>query len=138
MSNEAKIRKELDDDPVGIGYSANDAEAADQMNDDTLDSRPVPHITNSELYEATDEDEFEALTDAKKVRYDRLLLLDEISVTSGSRGQDVIKALFAGGTTTRAAVIALASRPRSRAEAIGAYPIPPGVRPDDVTRARAL
>ncbi len=133
MGNEAVVRVELDSEPGTYG-GLTDLQAADYMNDPANDNIDVDFISNDALHKATNEDELAALTDAEARHYDRLLLLEQVSIGPNSTGRGVIARLFDAASTTRAAVVALASQPASRSQIIGAG----RVREGDVTRARAL
>lgn len=113
------IKTELDTDPLGRVYSGmSDVEAADDLNTEyrVVDNQ---RISNTQLYEGTDETEYGALDAVGKADYDLIMSLDGIDVTGGSRARTKLMALFPGGSTTRANLVPLLQIIVSRGVEIG-------------------
>ena len=77
-------------------------------------TRQRDFVTGSEILNATDDAEFSALTDAQKDRWLSMCGIDQIDTSSGI-AKSLEAALFGGGTTTRANLIALKIEAVSRA-----------------------
>ena len=113
------LKTEISTDPLSRGYSGmSDLEVADSMN--TV-NRPVTreYVTGSEIFNATNDVEYSALTVDQQAAWDRLCGIDQIKISSG-----VAKAreaeLFGPGSTTRTNLVALKAAPAiSRAQEIG-------------------
>ena len=75
-------------------------------------------VNGSEIFNATNDTEYAALTDDQKAIWDRLCSIELIDTDNG-----VAKAreaeLFGSGTTTRSNLIALKNPPVSRAQELG-------------------
>ena len=113
------LKSEITADPLGRGYSGmSNLAVANSLN--TV-NRPVTktYVTGSEIYNATSDTEYAALTAEQQASWDRLCGIDQINISSG-----VAKAreaeLFGPGTATRTALVALKAAPQvSRATEIG-------------------
>jgi hypothetical protein len=95
-----------------------DAEAADSLN---TANRSVDRefVNSSEIFEALDRTEYQALTAGDTKAIDLILGLGgEISV-NGTNTRGTLLAVFGAGTTTRANLLVLASRTVSRANELG-------------------
>lgn len=104
------LKTEISTDPLTRGYSGmSNIEVATDLNTkyrtDTWD-----YVSGSEIFNATDDSEYGALTDDQKASWDRLCGIDQIDISSG-----IAKAreaeFFGPGTTTRINLIALKDAP---------------------------
>jgi len=127
------LRDELLNDPLGRGYAGmTDEQAATSLN--TADRTVIAQfISGSDVFNATDDAEYAALTDAQKSAWDALCAIDQIDTSSG-----VAKAreaeLFGAGTATRSNLVALRQSTVSRLTELG---IGGRVRAGEVKAARA-
>lgn len=108
------LKSELDVDPLTRGYSGmSDAAAAADLNT-VYRTCARDYVAGWEIFNETDDAEYDALTDLQKSSWDALCAIEQIDTTSG-----VAKAreaeLFGAGTTTRSNLAALRSPPCSRA-----------------------
>lgn len=122
---------EITNDPLVRGYSGmTDAELADSLNTENR-SVTKQFLTGSEIFNATDDVEYAALTDAQKSSWDALCAIGSIDTNSG-----VAKAreaeLFGVSTTTRANLLAVRTQTVSRAVELGLGSVDEG----DVKKAR--
>jgi len=129
------LRTELDGVHPGTSdpYDADATTAAVQIN---LENRTTSRdtITGSEIFNATNDVEFDALlTDSDRARWVSLCGILEIDTGTGI-AKSLEAELFGGGTTTRANLLALKNPPASRAVELGLGPVTAG----DIERARAL
>ncbi len=93
------------------------------------------HMSASEIFEAIDEGEYDALTEGAKRRVDLLLGLgDSIAIEPGTRARTWLLGMFGGGTATRATLVAIVQEDASRAQELGFG----RVRGGDVEKARAI
>jgi hypothetical protein len=120
--NLTALKTELITDPNGYGYIAGTfTEAAGERNAALLNEpragisvgRNV--ISAREIIDATVPSEWTSLTADEKLRYQTLTGVGEVNVQS-TNVRDVFLAMFAGGTQTRANLVALQNRVGSRAE----------------------
>lgn len=117
--NLGALATELASDPLGRNYpTMTDQQAADNLNTENR-TRKVDSVTGAEIYEAVDQDEFDALDAGQKDLIYEVESLDVILVQAG-RAKSNILACFGPGTTTRTNLIALANPVCSRAVEIGA------------------
>lgn len=94
-----------------------DAEIATMLNAKTVSvSRGI--INSHEIIEATAPAEWASLSAAEKQRYQTITGAGQVDTTN-QNVKDAFLAMFAGGTATRTALIALASRSITFAESIG-------------------
>lgn len=105
----AALATELTTDPEGIGYSGmSNQEAADALN---VANRPAARetLSGADIYNCIEPSEFTALTDAQKqIVRDVFGLGDSIDVRAGTNTRAALLAIFNGGSTTRANLIAKA------------------------------
>lgn len=132
MSFLAVLNIELMTDPLSRGYSGmSDLEAADDLNT-VYRTIALDTVSGSAIFNATDDAEFGALTDAEQDQWMALCAVGSIDTTSG-----VAKALesdiFGPGTTTRDNLVALRTQDVSRAVELGLGVVTEG----DVNKARA-
>lgn len=112
------LSEELANDPLTRGYAGmTDQQAVDSLN--TADrSRAVATVSGAAIFNATDDAEYTALTDAQQASWDRLCAIETVDISSG-----VAKAreaeLFGASTTTRANLTALKTESISRGEELG-------------------
>ena len=117
----AEVVAEITGDPASMGYAGNTVSAVTAlMNDKTLRSEPRETVTGAELFNAIDDGEFNALSDAQKADVDRITSLSgDIDVKPGSRARSIMLEIFGGGTTTRSNFQGLAQTRISRAHELG-------------------
>ena len=138
MADYGQLRAEIDADPGGLGYAGKtDAEVSVLLN---TANRPSGAFTvnSSVIYEAIKDAEAEALTGARdKARLAEIYSISgPIALGTGSRVQTVLESLFADGSASKAALLALQPPDITRAQGIG---LGPGrTRESDVFKARAL
>lgn len=116
------LKAELDIDPLGRGYSGmDDAAVVVSINDATSgQTLNVDSLNATQLYEAIDTAEFDALSADQKTAVDRILGLgDGINVSSSSKAKAVLMAAFVAESATRAAIVAIVKRDVSRATELG-------------------
>ena len=135
MSYYEDLWNELNNDPLGRGYSGmTDQQAADDLNTvyrtrlrDTLDS--------AEIYEALDIAEFQGLSDAQKAYVrDVLGLGPDVQVGPNTKARTLFISLFGAQSQTITNLVASATEDISRATELGF----PTVKPGHVTDARLL
>jgi len=122
--NYLALKNEILNDPNNLGYAPLVAAGTDQFVADILNdpskggtkNRGV--VASFEVVNAIDPAEWVALTAQEKQRLQFITGAGEVDV-SNNNIVNMFKAMFAAGTVTRAALIALALRPASRAEALG-------------------
>jgi len=128
------LSDEINNDPLSRVYSGmtNAEVAASLMN--TID-RPITkqYLSGSDIYNATDAVEYEALTDVQREVWDRLCAIDSIDTQNGIAKSREAE-LFGAATATRANLIALRSETVSRAQELGLGTVDEG----DVIQARAI
>lgn len=109
------LKTELTTDPLGRGYSGmTDEEAATDLNTDYR-AGGVATVGGGDVLNATDEAEFDALTDAQKDRWLALCGVEDINVSSGV-AKSLEADLFGPGTATRTALLVLKTRSITRAD----------------------
>jgi len=137
--NYAALKAEIINDPTGLGYaqawnSGFDSGVADILNAvrSTIDvSRGV--VQAYEVFECILPADWAALTADNKQRVQSILSMGAVDA-SGSNTRAAFLAAFAAGTTTRANLIALATRKGSRAEQLFGQ----AVTSDDIAIARRI
>ena len=139
MIDPVTLKTELDTDPSGLGYAAhmtsgnntalvallNETHAADQVN------RGI--VPSHEVITATDAVEWAALSAAEKGRYDTITGAGEVDANA-TNVRDAFAAMFAGGTATRTALLAMGTRDGSRVEALFGTGVSASL--EDVRKAR--
>lgn len=113
------LRAELLTDPLGRGYAGmTDAQAAASLN--AVNRTPARGVVDSYLVvNATVATEWTALSAAEKQRYQTIVGAGKVD-NGNANVQAAFLAMFAGGTTTRTNLIALAGGPSiSRAAELG-------------------
>lgn len=128
------LRAELDAGHPGTGaYDANADIAKDQIN---AENRAVANdsLSGKEFKDAIDATEFDALTDPQKQLAYTLFNSDSLDASVGSIDRQTAVTLFAGMTTTLAAISALQTKNISRAAELGLGTVATG----DILAARAL
>lgn len=125
------LKAEITTDPLTRGYSAmSDLEVAVSLN--TVNrTRNRDYVSGWEIFNATNDVEYNTLTDAQKSAWDALCAIEQIDTASG-----VAKAreaeLFGAGTTTRSNLQALRQEDISRATELEL----PTITSGDVEEAR--
>lgn len=118
-----KLRRELLDDPLAVGYAGmTDAEVLTSITDTA--GRPladIESITSGDLYDAIDQSEYALLPDSAKDQIRLLLGLgSDVNVGPSSKARALLISLFPVATATRASLLALVTgRTQSRAAEIG-------------------
>lgn len=128
------LRAELDAGHPGTGaYDANADIAKDQIN---AENRAVANdsLSGKEFKDAIDATEFDALTESQKQLAYTLFNSDSLDASVGSIDRQTAVTLFAGMTTTLAALSALQTKNISRAAELGLGTVATG----DILAARAL
>ena len=112
------LKAELDAGHPDTGaYDADAQIAADELN--TVNrTRQRDFVTGSEILNATDDAEFDLLTDIAKDRWIAMCGVALIDTSSGI-AKSMEATLFGGGTTTRTNLIAVKTEDISRAVEIG-------------------
>ncbi len=120
----AALKSELTTDPTGIGYAAAWANGTDWQLRDLLNAIQ-PSITvfrgtidGREIVAATTPSEFLTLTTAQQNLYIAICSASGGVDTSSNLVRSAFAAMFGANTSTRAALVAIASRNGSRAEQI--------------------
>ena len=119
----ARLRQELLNDPLGIGYAGmTDAAVLASLTDAAARSlENVEELTGAQIYEVIDRAEFIALSNAEESELTIILGLgDAIKVGPNSKARAALAGMFGAVTTTRAALLALVTnRTQSRAQELG-------------------
>ena len=131
----ATLKAEIETDPLIRGYSGmSDAEVAADLNTVYRDGPPRTTLDAAELFEAIVPAEMQALSDALRVRVDRILSLGTgIRVGPGSNGRAELVAAFGVDSDTITAMAALLPTLVSRATELGLGTVKAG----HVEKARA-
>jgi hypothetical protein len=133
------LKTELTTDPAGLGYAPHLASGSLSPIMELLNAPRIGVsvfrgvISSYEIINATDPAEWAALTAAEKQRYQMLTGAGQVDV-SNANVRGAFAAMFGAGTVTRTALVALASRPGSRAEELWGA----GTAPTAADLARAL
>lgn len=129
------IRDELDNDPLARGYAGmTDQQATDSLN---TEDRSVDRETMSasEIFEAIEVAEWQALTADQKNQVEKVIQLgDNIQIGTGTKARAFLADAFGPATTTRATLLSLAQETISRAQELGLGTLVIG----DIQNARAL
>lgn len=131
-----ELAAELANDPLGRGYAGmTDQEAADDLN--TLYRYfYVDTVAGYAIFNATDDEEYAALTAEQQASWDRLCAIEQIDVTNG-----VAKAreaeLFGSGTVTRTNLLDLKRTLITRAQELDILEYADEITADHVAQARA-
>jgi hypothetical protein len=132
------IKNELDTDPLTVGYSGmTDAQVVVALNSTGSPyGRTVVKATlsGSEVFEATDSTEFDALTDAQRSEWLSLCAIDNLDPANGTPSAATASRIFGGGSTTLGSLQALRQEVVSRGTELGFGNVVIG----DVQNARAL
>ena len=127
------LADELTTDPLTRGYSGmTDEEAATDLNT-VYRTLPVETVPGADIFNATDDVEYGALTAEQQNRWLNMCGVTDIDVSSGV-AKSLEAELFGAGTTTRSNLAALKTRDVSRGEELGLGFIKTG----DVQFARTL
>ncbi len=112
------LRNELTNDPLVRGYSGmSDPAAAVDLNV-VYRTLPVESVSGSAVFNATDADEFAALTAEQKSRWLALCAVDEIDI-SGGVSKAIEAELFGAGKKTRTTLQAMKTQAVSRGVELG-------------------
>jgi hypothetical protein len=137
----AQLKTEILEDPEGLGLGplaalGADADIAAALNQARAEIEiPRGIVASYEVFEAIVPTEWTALNADSKQRVQSILAMSQIN-TAGPNTQAAFLAAFAGGTTTRANLIALTKRQGSRAEQLFGAGV--SISWDDVAAARRL
>ena len=108
------LNTELTSDPLTRGYSGmDDAAAAADLNT-VYRTIPVDTVPGSDIFNATDDVEYGALTAEEQNRWVNMCGVQEIDVASGV-AKSLEAELFGAGTDTRTSLAALKTQDVSRA-----------------------
>jgi len=126
------LRAELDDDPLGRGYSGmTDVEAAADLNT-VYRSRDKASVSGSEILNGIVVSEWNALTDAQRQTVWDIVHLGEVN-PFGIEATLMVN-IFGAGSETISGLSSLRTEDISRAQELGL----PQMKPGYVERARAL
>lgn len=117
-----QLRNELLNDPVSMGYEGKNIEEMAAMinlpDEPKHGTADVETVTKEDIQKAVVATEWSALAEAPKERlWQSILALDSIPV-SDTNIRNQIQEIWGAGTTTRTNLVALQTRPASRAEAL--------------------
>ena len=125
------LSDEITNDPLAIGYSTmTDAQVASSLNE-TNRPEVKQFLSGSDIFNATDDIEYAALTAAEKASWDALCAIDSINTSSGVAKSREAE-LFGAGTATRSNLQAARQSTISRAQELGISKVSDA----DVTLAR--
>lgn len=115
--NYRALRIEIDDDPLGRGYiTMSDVEVADDMNT-VYRIRNRATMSGSEVFNAIDKAEYNALTAAQQELVWNIIHLGELNPFGLEA--DIFVDIFGGGSTTITTLAALRQEDISRGEELG-------------------
>lgn len=119
MGQLQKLKAEIDNDPEEIGYAsmADDQAIADSLMAETR-SKDVMSVRGSQVGDAVDKDEYDALSDADKAAVRELVQVP--SLNPFGFAAIVIKDVFPNNGVTIAALVAMRTTSLSRAKELGA------------------
>jgi hypothetical protein len=124
------LNAELTSDPLARGYSGmNDAEVLADLKTEYRE-RNVERMTASEVLNAVDKVEYDALTDTEKDTFWRLMHMGDLNPWGVEA--DIMVDIFTGGSTTISTLNAARVVSISRAEELGIS----SVREGDIVRVR--
>lgn len=116
-----QLKNEIQTDPASMGYAGNNSEEIagllnkpDGTKHGTVNVETVTKATAQKAVIAT---EYTALTSERRDLWLAILQIDDLPVEEQSI-RDQVQEVWAAGTTTRNRLVALLSRPASRAEAL--------------------
>jgi len=126
MTDYVALKAELDTDPLVRGYAGMTVDQKVADLNTVYRTLPVDIVSGSDIYNAVDQAEFDALTAAQKGQVDRITALgDRIVVADAGRARNTLVSLFPSGTTFNN-LVALKSRDVSRSEELGFGEMGPG------------
>lgn len=134
MANLERLKEELDDDPLGRGYSGmTDEEAADSLNAVNRSVAP-PAISTEVFLRGLVKSEWDTLSTADHLYISMIMGREVIDIRAGTETRNALVALFPPGSSTRDNLLSLAMVEVSRADELGLGRIYAGT----VAQARAL
>jgi hypothetical protein len=115
-----KLKEEIETDPLGLGYDADDPHCAELLNEVNGDySIDREAVDGQELQMAVVINEYAALSDIQRMGWQAIISAGSgIIAVSDARVKAQIAAIWGPGTTTRANLILLQTRSGSRAEVL--------------------
>ena len=118
-----KLRRELLDDPLAIGYAGmTNAQALASVMDESSRVKESPAtLSSAEIYEVIDRAEYQGLNAMEKNELQIILGLgDNVSVGAGSKARAALEGMFASQPNTRASLLGLIDDlKQSRAQELG-------------------
>ena len=127
------LSDEITSDLLARGYSGmTNVQVADSLMNTIDRSITKQFLSGSDIFNATDDAEYGALTATEKADWDRLCAIETIDTLSGIAKSREAE-LFGVATTTRANLIAIRTETVSRAQELGLGSVNEG----DVLQARA-
>lgn len=126
------LRTELTDDPLGIGYSSMTAKQVRASLYAETRTEPIDSVTGQQIFEAVVPAHYDALDAANKQLFLGIVGMGTIAV-GGTNTKARLAAMFTGATDTLDALVALQTRPVSRAVELKLGPI----ALSDIDKARA-
>ena len=120
----AALKTEIQTDPLALGYAANVASGNDSAIAEALNlvrgtiSIDRQIVDSHEVIDATAAAEWAALTAGEKQRYQTIVGAGKVNLENANV-RAAFSAMFAAGTATRAALIAMLTQTGSRAGQLG-------------------
>lgn len=105
-----KLRRELLDDPLALGYAGmTDVQALASITDDGTRNKPDREtLTSAEIYNVIVRSEYQALSPAEKAELGIILGLgDSINISATSKARTALAGMFDAASDTRPALLAL-------------------------------
>ena len=119
----AALKTEVTTDPTGLGYGGDRTVIFVEINANRAAIQTPREVVQTwEIIEATVPSEWAALSAAEKQRYGMFVSAGEVDLR-GSNIRSAFAAMFVGGTTTRANLIALQTEDSSRAMQLFGEPV---------------
>lgn len=114
------LQTEIFTDPTARGYAPHvaagaDSEIADLLNAPGAGAVQREIVASHEIFEALAPSEWAALSAAEKQRVQTILAMAQVNLR-GANTRAALAVAFGAGTTTRTNLLALQTRPASRAE----------------------
>ncbi len=111
------MKSELANDPSAVGYTGDDAGDAGKINEVkgsiTIDRSD---LSSEDLVRAINQAEFDALSASERQYLSLLLNSDSVDTSNGTEARTGLMNLFAGGTVTRANIVAMLDKDGSRVD----------------------
>lgn len=112
------LKTEIINDPASLGYAGSlDKQVANLLNKKGLSGETIDNdiLESYKIVNAIDATEWEALIDIERERLNLILSTGKVDISNVNIKLQIGE-MFGAGTDTRAALLALTTRPASRAE----------------------